>query len=140
MTNSTNDKGSAHWPNGTRKTSGKPVGQPVGWFNGQPVSHPSVKPVDIEDPFDPAAMRVPFDNPEEGLLEAARCYVEEYITMGYTDAMLFQMFRKPFYMGLHPILKMKGPDYVHDFIGERREKLAKAGVYPRRRSTPRRGE
>jgi len=126
---------------GSNGRSGRPVGgAPVGWFNGQPISHPSEKPVDIEDPFDPEAMRVPFDNPEEGLLEAARCYVEEYITMGYTDLMLFQMFRKPFYMGLHPVYKMKGPDYVHDFIGERREKLAETGVYPRRRSTPRRGE
>lgn len=112
----------------------------IGWYNNQPISHPSQKPVDIEDPFDPSAMRVPFDDPEEGLLEAARCYVEEYITMGYTDSMLFQMFRKPFYMGLHPVYKMKGADYVHEFIGERREKLARTGVYPRRRSTPRRDE
>ncbi len=121
--------------------NGRPVGgAPVGWFNGQPISHPSEKPVDIEDPFNPEAMRVPFDSPEEGHLEAARCYVEEYITMGYTDSMLFQMFRKPFYMGLHPVYKMKGPDYVHDFIGERRQQLAQAGVYPRRRSTPQKDE
>ncbi len=124
----------------SRPVGGAPVGTPVGWFNGQPISHPSEKPTEIEDPFDASAMRVPFDDPQEGLLEAARCYVEEYITMGYTDSMLFQMFRKPFYMGLHPIYKMKGADYVHDFINERREKLALAGVYPRRRSTPRRGE
>jgi hypothetical protein len=126
--------------NGHNPSSSKPVGATVGWFNGQPISHPSEKPTEIEDPFDASAMRVPFDNPEEGLLEAARCYVEEYITMGYTDSMLFQMFRKPFYMGLHPIYTMKGADYVHDFISERREKLAQTGVYPRRRSTPRRGE
>ena len=121
-------------------TNGRPVGQPVGWYNGQPVSHPSQKPVDIDDPFDASVMRVPFDDPLEGLLEAARCYVEEYITMGYTNSMLFQMFRKPFYMGLHPIYKIKGADFVSELIEERRQKLAQSGVYPRRRSTPRRGE
>ena len=114
--------------------------QTIGWYNNQPISHPSQKPVDIEDPFDPSAMRVPFDDPEEGLLEAARCYVEEYITMGYTDSMLFQMFRKPFYMGLHPIYKIKGDEFVREFIGESRQRLAQSGVYPRQRSTPPRGE
>jgi hypothetical protein len=127
--------------NGMNSENRRPAGgRPVGWFNGQPISHPSQKPVDIEDPFDPTAMLVPFENPEEGLLEAARCYVEEYITMGYTDPMLFQMFRKPFYMGLYPIYKMKGPDYIRAFIAERRENLKQAGIYPRRRVTRKRNE
>ena len=126
--------------NETNRANGRPVGQPVGWFNDQPISHPSEKPVDMEDPFDASLMRVPFDDPEEGLLLAARCYVEEYITMGYTDSMLFQMFRKPFYMGLHPVYKIKGAEFVSKFIEESRRELAQSGVYPRRRSTPRRGE
>lgn len=97
------------------------------------MSHPSKKPVDMEDPFDPSAMRVPFDDPMEGHLIAARCYIEEYVTMGYTDLMLLQMFKKSFYMGLNPILKHRGKEFVLDLIRERREDLETRGVYPRRR-------
>ena len=118
----------------TNRANGRPVGQPVGWFNDQPISHPSEKPVDMEDPFDASLMRVPFDDPEEGLLLAARCYVEEYITMGYTDFMLLQMFRKPFYMGLYPVYKRHGEEFVNELIADCRERLARTGVYPRRSS------
>ena len=108
--------------------------QPIGWYEGQPVSHPSEKPVDVEDPFDPSAMRVPFEEPQEGLLAAARCYIEEYITMGYTDLMLLQMFGKPFYMGLNPIYKSRGKEFVLGLIRECRQDLETRGAYPRQSS------
>ena len=106
-------------------------GTPIGWLNGHPVATPAEKPVELDDPFDPVAMRVPFDDPEQGFIETARCFIEEYITMGYTDFMLLQMFRKPFYMGLYPVYKRHGEEFVNELIADCRERLARTGVYPR---------
>lgn len=115
-----------------KRSEQAPRGTPVGWYEGMPVSHPAEKPVDAEDPFDAVALRVPMENRDQGLLDAARCFVEEFITMGYTDAMISSLFRKPFYMGLHPVYERRGETFVRDFIAECRAQLAASGVYPRR--------
>ena len=110
-------------------------GAPIGWLNGHPVATPAEKPVELDDPFDPVAMRVPFDDPEQGFIEAVRCFIEEYITMGYTDFMLLQMFRKPFYMGLYPVYERHGEEFVNELMADCRKRLARTGVYPRRSSS-----
>ncbi len=103
----------------------------MGWHNDQPVMHPSEKPVEAEDPFDAVALRVPVDDPDQGLLDAAECFVEEFITMGYTDFMILSMFRRPFYMGLHPLYEKRGEEFVRNLIAERRQDLLQRGTYPR---------
>ncbi len=113
------------------KTPPQAPGSPIGWYNDVPVSHPAQKPVDPEDPFDTMALRVPFEDPDQGLLEAATCYVEELITMGYTDLMILSLFRKPFYMGLNPIYEKRGADFAKQLIADRRADLADNGLYPR---------
>ncbi len=110
----------------------KSQGTPVGWHDGIPVNHPGEKPVDADDPFDAVALRVPVADRDQGLLDAAKCFVEEFITMGYTDAMILALFRKPFYMGLYPVYERRGEPFVRGFIAECRAQLAAAGLYPRR--------
>ena len=104
---------------------------PIGWYGDTPVSHPSEKPVDPEDPFDPVALRVPVEDRDQGILDAAECYTEELITMGYTDNMIVALFRKPFYMGLNPLYRNRGEEFVRDFVSKCRGSLADRGAYPR---------
>lgn len=96
-----------------------------------PLIRSADKPVEETDPFDAVAMRVPVPDREQGLIDAARCYVEELITMDYTDLMIKMLFRKPFYMGLYPVYKSHGEEFVVNFIAECRAELARTGSYPR---------
>lgn len=96
-----------------------------------PLINPADKPVEESDPFDAVALRVPVEDREQGFIDAARCYVEELITMDYTDLMITMMFRKPFYMGLNPVYRHHGEEFVVNLIAECRAELARTGAYPR---------
>ena len=88
---------------------------------------------------DPAAMHIFFEEAyrffpqkltkgsKSALLEAT----EELITMGYTDNMIVALFRKPFYMGLNPLYRNRGEEFVRDFVSKCRGSLADRGAYPR---------
>ena len=96
-----------------------------------PLINPADKPVEESDPFDAVALRVPVEDREQGFIDGDRCYVEELITMDYTDLMITMMFRKPFYMGLNPVYRHHGEEFVVNLITECRAELARTGAYPR---------
>lgn len=96
-----------------------------------PLINPADKPVEASDPFDAVAIRVPVEDRMQGLIDAATCYVEELITMDYTDLMIKMMFRKPFYMGLYPVYHHHGEEFVVNLITECRAEMARTGAYPR---------
>jgi hypothetical protein len=79
-------------------------------------------PKDEFDPEDPMEL-VGVGLPGGDANAMARCLVEEYVQLGYDDDTLWNLFRAPFFAGLHAILLQRGDEYVAAIIREAREKL-----------------
>jgi hypothetical protein len=66
--------------------------------------------------------------------EMARCFVEEYVRAGWSDARLLALFRSPFYVGLHVIARRRGEAWVREVIGATRARWRRpdpgAGLEP----------
>lgn len=56
----------------------------------------------------------------------ARCFVEEFAAIGYDADQIFELFRQPQYVGVHPVYRAKGEEGVRHLIGE---VLAECGVF-----------
>ena len=71
-----------------------------------------------DDPLELVGVPVPVD--EATFDEMARCFVEEYVRDGWSDARLLALFRSPYYAGLYVILRLRGEPWVRDLIAETR--------------------
>ena len=95
----------------------------------------SPKPYESEDPLDATAVRVPTADEIATLESMARCYVEEFYDMGWTESRIVALFKTPGYWGPSAILKKKGEAWIAELVSrvtaERREKLQSRGI-PRR--------
>jgi hypothetical protein len=79
-------------------------------------------PKDEFDPEDPLELKgVTF--PDGDADEMARCFVEEYIQLGFDDATIWSLFRSPFFAGMHDILEKRGEPWVDAVIRECRDRL-----------------
>jgi hypothetical protein len=78
----------------------------------------SAKDADPDDPLALVGVPVPVD--EATFDDMARCFVEEYVRDGWSDARLLALFRSPFYAGLHVIWRRRGEAWVDDLVAQTR--------------------
>ena len=69
------------------------------------------------DPMQIIGVEVPSQSEEE-LKDMALCFAEEFIREGYSKEKLYQLFKNPFYQGLHRIWQKKGDQFVLSVIDE----------------------
>jgi len=60
------------------------------------------------------------------ILALARCFIEEYASMGYGGAQILALFRDPVYVAVHPVYQSKGEEAVRGLI---HDVLAECGVF-----------
>ena len=72
------------------------------------------------DPLElvPVVLDTPAD--DDSCQRMAQTFVEEYMTLGFSDDQIAELFRKPFYRATHNILTIKGEAYVMELIKELR--------------------
>ena len=80
------------------------------------------KEFDLEDPYDLVGTRVPVEEGHDNKEEMARCVIEEYMSMGWSDKVILRMFKTPDYSGPHTVYKARGEEYVLRLMEESREK------------------
>lgn len=80
----------------------------------------AAKPAEQDDPLALVGVPVPVD--EDTFDEMARCFMEELVRDGWSDARLMTAFRSPFYAGLHVILLRRGEDWVKAEIADVRRR------------------
>ena len=73
---------------------------------------------DPHDPFDLVGTIVPMEEGRDGLDEMARTIIQEYITIGWGEQVIFHMFSKEKYRGPHSIYKQRGEEYIKKLIEE----------------------
>lgn len=54
------------------------------------------------------------------MAEMARCFVDEFVRMGWNDEDLLGLFRDPFYRGPHLVYRQCGEAYVRELLAEAR--------------------
>jgi len=74
------------------------------------------KPYEPEDPLEPVALAVPGD--EDSIAEMGRCFVEEFVRMGWRRNALMTLFRDPFFQGPHLVYRKMGEEWVRALIDE----------------------
>lgn len=82
--------------------------------------HGSHKQAEPTDPLEGMASIVPGDGDY-----LARCFVEEFASMGYDGDAILELFRDPRYLAVHAIWEHRGEDEVRELVGE---VLAECGV------------
>lgn len=70
----------------------------------------------LDDPMELVGVEFPTD--EGGLDEMARCWVEEFIRLGYPDRVILYFFKTRFYTGPHRVYQRRGEEYVRRLIAE----------------------
>ena len=76
---------------------------------------------DPHDPFDLVGMPVPVEEGHDNVEEMARCFIEEYLNMGWNDRAILAMFRKPTYKGPYSVYRQRGEEYVRQLIVQAQE-------------------
>lgn len=76
------------------------------------------KDFDPHDPFDLVGKRVPVEEGHDNVEEMARCFIEEYLNMGWGEKVILAMFKKPMYQGPHAVYKARGDEYVQRIMDE----------------------
>ncbi len=74
---------------------------------------------DAEDPMH--FMGVGLECSPEEFDQMVETIIEEYLLLGWTDGMVLQMFKAPFYQLTHSILRVKGEPYVLEAIARVRK-------------------
>ena len=82
----------------------------------------ATKQFDPHDPFDLVGTPVPQEEGHDNLGEMARCFVEEYLNMGWTDEAILGMFQKPKYRGPHLVYQQRGEPHVRQLIAQAQAK------------------
>ncbi len=75
---------------------------------------------DLNDPMELVGVEVPSE--EDTLDEMARCFVDEFVRLGYPDEVILHLFKSPFFAGSHLIYRRKGEGYVLALMEEIRAK------------------
>jgi hypothetical protein len=88
----------------------------------------SKKKFEASDPMERVGVEI--DINEENLMEMARCIIDEFIQLGYTDKKILRLFKNPFYRGSHMIYRIKGEEYVLKMIEEARKKWGNFAFMP----------
>ena len=76
-------------------------------------------PYDDPDPQDPnilVGVRVPGD--PSALREMATAFAEEFAALGFDEADLMALFRRPFYAGAHQALRLLGEGAILEIVRE----------------------
>lgn len=73
---------------------------------------------DFDDPMELVGVEIPTD--EDTLDEMARCFIDEFVRLGYPDKAILHLFKSPFFVGSHLIYQRKGEAYVKALIEETR--------------------
>jgi hypothetical protein len=72
---------------------------------------------DQDDPFELVGMVMP-EAGADTLTEMGRCFIEEYIRMGWDDESVLALFQSPFYQGPHLVYEKKGEEFIRRLISE----------------------
>ncbi|MDP7626745.1 MAG: hypothetical protein QF530_02355 [SAR202 cluster bacterium] len=80
------------------------------------------KKFDPHDPFDIVVTPVPLEEGRDGLGDMAKTIIQEYLTIGWSDKAIYQMFKKPKYAGPYSIYRQRGEQYVQRLIREEEDK------------------
>ena len=84
-------------------------------------------PYDDPDPSDPNVLvGVELPASRRSIEEMARAFAEEFAALGFDEARIFNLFRRPFYAGAHQAFRVLGELEVRGLI---RESLAVWGRY-----------
>ena len=80
------------------------------------------KKFDPHDPFDLVGMPVPLEEGRDGVAEMAEAFVDEYMTMGWSDKQILLTFRKPFFRGPYIVYRDRGEEYLKSLISATRQR------------------
>ena len=80
------------------------------------------KEFDPHDPFDLVGTPVPVEEGHDNLEEMARCIIEEYMSMGWSEKVILRMFKTAGYAGPYTVYRAKGEEHVLRLIEEAKEK------------------
>jgi hypothetical protein len=69
---------------------------------------------DFEDPME--LNGVAFLTEEDSAEAMCECFIEEFLWMGCKPVEILDLFRNPFYLGMHRVLKERGEPYVREQI------------------------
>ncbi|MGE5303820.1 MAG: hypothetical protein ACM3TN_10865 [Alphaproteobacteria bacterium] len=73
-----------------------------------------------DDPMVLVQVNLPEGDPEV----MAECFVQEFIWLGYGGQQLLDLFRNPFYAGVHAIYRSRGEAYVLGLIDRTRKRFS----------------
>ena len=75
-----------------------------------------------EDPFALVGMVLPGEQDAASLELMGRCFIEEFVRMGWDDAQILPLFRDPFYRGPHAVCQATGEEFIQHLLAQvRRE-------------------
>ena len=74
------------------------------------------KPYEAEDPLAPVAVVIPGD--EDSVAEMGRCFVDEFVRMGWRRNALLAVFRDPFFQGPYLVYRKMGEEWVETLVDE----------------------
>lgn len=71
-----------------------------------------------DDPMEFVGVELPTPTGYDAFGEMARAFIVEYALMGFSRERILQLFRDPFYQGLHAVYRCRGEDYIRDLMDE----------------------
>ena len=71
-----------------------------------------------DDPMELVSVEAPAN--EDTLHAMARCFVEEFVCMGYPDSLILNAFKSPFHTATHMVYRIKGEEFVSELIEQAR--------------------
>ena len=74
------------------------------------------KPYESRDPMELVGAVYLDDGEAASIEEMGRCFVEEFLRMGWPAESILTLFADPFYRGPHAVYCRKGRDYVRTLI------------------------
>lgn len=80
------------------------------------------KEFDPHDPFDLIGTPIPVEDGRDGVAEMAETFIDEYMTMGWTDMRILMTFASPLFRGPHIVYKDRGREYIEELIASTRER------------------
>ncbi|MBI3325816.1 MAG: hypothetical protein HYZ81_03825 [Nitrospinae bacterium] len=71
-----------------------------------------------DDPFELVGMVLPGEQDAEAVALMGRCFIEEFVRMGWDATRILALFRDPFYRGPHAVYRARGEGFVRQLIGQ----------------------
>ncbi|MCC7229651.1 MAG: hypothetical protein IT203_04600 [Fimbriimonadaceae bacterium] len=76
------------------------------------------KDFETDDPYALVGQGFPCPPGYDSMGEMARCFIEEFAMIGYSEALILNLFKSPYYQGPHGVFKARGEGYVRDLMAE----------------------